>query len=225
MAQNEAERVRQKITGVLLRQARTNAGKTLKDCGNVLGLSSGAVSAIEHGRRSISLPELELLAYYFGVPLERLLNADAKPARKPVEELPSDELLMLRHRIIGTMLRRARLDLNVSQAVLARQAGISKKRLSQYEMGEKPIPLAELETLAEALQISMTRLADEGIGPIGERQQLDKQLKQFTKLDPDLRRFILEPNNEAYLRLAISLSEASTEKLRNVAASLLEITM
>ena len=225
MAQNEAERVRQKITGVLLRQARTDAGKTLKDCGNVLGLSSGAVSAIEHGRRSISLPELELLAYYFGVPLERLLNPEAKPARKPVEELPSDELMMLRHRIIGTMLRRARLDLNVSQAVLARQAGISKKRLSQYELGERPVPLTELETLAEALEIPMARLADEGIGPIGERQQLDKQVKLFTQLDPELRRFVAEPDNEGYLRLAVSLSEASTEKLRNIAASLLEITM
>lgn len=225
MTQNEAERVRQKITGVLLRQARTDAGKTLKDCGNVLGLSSGAVSAIEHGRRSISLPDLELLAYYFEVPLERLLYPDAKPERKPVQELPSDELLALRHRIIGTMLRRARLDQNVSQAVLARQAGISEKRLTQYEMGEKPIPLTQLEMLAEALQIPMSRLADEGIGPIGERQKLDKQIKQFTKLDPDLRRFILEPDNEAYLRLAVSLSEASTEKLRNIAASLLEITM
>jgi transcriptional regulator with XRE-family HTH domain len=225
MAQNEAERVRQKITGVLLRQARTDAGKTLKDCGNVLGLSSGAVSAVEHGRRSISLPEIELLAYYFGVPLERLLYPDAKPERKPVDELPSDELLALRHRIIGTMLRRTRLDQNVSEAVLARQAGISKKRLTQYEMGEKPIPLTELETLAEALEIPMARLADEGIGPIGERQKLDKQIKQFTKLDPDLRRFILEPDNEAYLRLAVSLSEASTDKLRNIAGSLLEITM
>jgi len=225
MAQNEAGKVRQKITGVLLRQARTDAGKTLKECGSVLGLSSGAVSAIEHGRRSISLPELELLAYFLGVPTERLLNADAKPTRKPVEELPSAELLMLRHRIIGTTVRRARMDLNMSQTDLAKQAGFSKNRLSQYELGERPIPLSELETLAEVLGIPVDRLADEGIGPIGERQQLDKQRRQFSQLSPEMRRFILEPNNVGYVRLAMSLSEASAEKLRNIAASLLDITM
>lgn len=225
MAQNEAGKVRQKITGVLLRQARTDAGKTLKECGSVLDLSSGTVSAIEHGRRSISLPQLELLAYYLEVPLERLLNADAKPARKPVEELPSAELLVLRHRIIGTVVRRARTDLDLSQAELAKQAGVSKNRLSQYELGERPIPLPELETLAEVLGISMSRLADEGIGPIGERQQLDKQVRQFSQLDPEVRRFILEPDNVGYLRLAMSLSEASSEKLRNIAANLLDITM
>ena len=64
MPQQEALILKQKITGVLLRQARQDAGKSLKECGQVLGLSSGAISAIERGKRAISLPELEMLAYY-----------------------------------------------------------------------------------------------------------------------------------------------------------------
>ena len=47
MPQNEMWTIRQKITGVLLRQARVDSGKTLKECGRALGLSSSALSAIE----------------------------------------------------------------------------------------------------------------------------------------------------------------------------------
>ena len=45
MAQPEKWTLRQKIIGVLLRQARLEVGKTLKECGQVLGFSSGVVSA------------------------------------------------------------------------------------------------------------------------------------------------------------------------------------
>jgi transcriptional regulator with XRE-family HTH domain len=225
MPQIETWTIRQKIMGVLLRQARQDAGKTLKECGRVLGVSSGTVSAIEHGRRSISLPELEVLAYYLGVTLDQLLNGGGEPTRAPLQELPSVELLALRHRIVGALLRQARVDLDLSQAALAKTIGISSRRLSQYELGERPIPLTDLEALAETLEIPLTHFLEEGVGPIGEHQQLERQYQQFVKLPPQLRDFILEPANLSYLKLAMSLSEASADKLRNIAASLLDITM
>jgi transcriptional regulator with XRE-family HTH domain len=217
--------IQQKITGVLLRQARMDAGKTLKECSQVLGVSSGALSAIEHGRRSISLPELELLAFYFGVPVDHLLNGSAAPARRSTDELPGAELIALRHRIIGALVRQSRLDLDLSQAELAKQLGVSKRRLEQYETGERPIPLEELKLLAETLDIPMGGFLDEGVGPVGEQQRLDREFQRFSELSPDMRSFVLEPTNSAYLQLAMSLSVVPAEKLRNIAASLLEITL
>jgi transcriptional regulator with XRE-family HTH domain len=225
MPQNEMWTIRQKITGVLLRQARVDSGKTLKECGRALGLSSSALSAIEHGRRPISLPELEMLAYYLDIPVEQLLNGSTEPARVPVEELPSEELLALRHRIIGTMLRKARLELDLGQAELAKRIGISKRRLSQYELGERPIPLVELEAMAETLDIPVSDFLDEGVGPVGEQQRLERDYQQFVKLPPDVRAFVLEPTNLGYLELALSLSATPADGLRNIAASLLEITL
>jgi transcriptional regulator with XRE-family HTH domain len=225
MPQNEAWTLRQKITGVLLRQARTDAGKTLKECGRVLDLSSSALSAIEHGRRPISLPELEMLAYYLSVPLDQLLNGGAAPARAPVEALQSAELLALRHRIIGGILRQARLETDLTQAELAKRIGVSKMRLSQYELAEKPIPLVELEAIAETLDVPLSDFLDEGVGPVGEQQRLDREYRQFAELPSDVRAFILEPTNQGYLDLAMSLSAVPAEGLRNIAASLLEITM
>ncbi len=225
MSQNEVWTIRQKITGVLLRQARVDSGKTLKECGRALCLSSSALSAIEHGRRPISLPELEILAYYLDIPVEHLLNGSTEPARVPVEALPSEELLALRHRIIGTLLRQARLELDLGQAELAKRIGISKRRLSQYELGERPIPLVELEAMAETLDIPMSDLLDEGVGPVGEHQRLERDYQQFVKLPPDVRAFVLEPTNLGYLELALSLSATPADSLRNIATSLLEITL
>jgi transcriptional regulator with XRE-family HTH domain len=225
MAQPDAWTLRQKITGVLLRQARLEAGKSLKECGNIAGLSSGALSAIERGKRSISLPELELLAYYLGVPLDHLLNNETTPASPPAETLPRSELLMLRHRIIGALLRQVRLERDLNQAELAKKVGVSKRRLSQYELGQKPIPIVELEMMAEALDVPLTHFLDEGIGPIGEQQQREKEWQQFVTLPPQVRTFVLQPANRSYLQLAMQLSAVPADGLRNIAASLLDITL
>jgi transcriptional regulator with XRE-family HTH domain len=225
MPQNEARTIRQKITGVLLRQARVDAGKTLKECGQVLSISSSALSAVEHGRRPISLPELELLAYYLGVPVDQLLNGGAEPTRLPVEKIHSEQLLALRHRVIGALLRRNRLEMDLSQAELAKSIGVSKRRVSQYEMGERAIPLVELEAIAQTLNLSMADFLDEGVGPVGEQQRLEREYQQFAKLPSDVRAFVLEPASTGYLELAMSLSEVSADDLRNIAASLLEITL
>ncbi len=225
MTRKEEFAIRKKITGVLLRQARLDSGKTLKECSRVLGMSSSALSAIEHGRRSISLPELELLAFYLEVPIDQLLNGTAPRSPQPEEELPSDDLIELRHRIIGALVRQARLDFDLDQAELAKRIGVSKRRLEQYEMGERPIPLVELVELADILDISLQAFLEEGVGPIGEQQRLDRELQRFSELSPEVRAFILEPTNLAYLQLAMSLSAAQADKLRTIAASLLEITL
>jgi transcriptional regulator with XRE-family HTH domain len=216
--------IRQKIIGVLLRQARLEAGKSLKECGQVLGLSSGAFSSIEHGKRAISLPELELVAYYLGVPLDHLLNHDAALSTPVDEDVPAEEVLALRHRIVGVLLRQARLDLDLSQSELADRVGLPKGRISQYEQGAKPVPLVELESLAEALEVPLAHFLDEGVGPVGERQQQEKEWQQFVELSPDMRAFVLEPANQSYLHLAMSLSDVPADGLRNIAASLLNIT-
>jgi transcriptional regulator with XRE-family HTH domain len=225
MAQKEEWVLRQKITGVLLRQARNDAGKSLKECGQLLGLSSGAVSAIEQGRRAISLPELEMLAYYLDVPLDHLLNGGSEISRTAVEELPSNQVLLLRHRIVGALLRQARLAMDLSQSELAKTLGISARRLSQYEYGERPVPLTELEALAKILNVPLAHFLDEGVGPVGEQQLRDKEWQQFSELPSRVRTFVVEPANLPYMELAMSLSAVPAEKLRNIAASLLDITL
>ena len=81
-----------------------------------------------------------------------------------------------------------------------------------------------MEALAEALELPLGYFLDEGIGPVGERQQREKEWLLFADLTPEVRAFVLEPSNQSYLQLAMSLSDVPADGLRNIAANLLEIT-
>ena len=70
----EAIALRQRIIGVLLRQARTEAGHSQKDLANLLGVSASRISDYELGQAEIPLSELEALANYLNVSLDYFMD-------------------------------------------------------------------------------------------------------------------------------------------------------
>jgi transcriptional regulator with XRE-family HTH domain len=223
MSQDQAIQLRTKIVGVLLRDARLAAGKSMKELGDVIGLSGSTISSIERGTNSPSLPELELLAFYLGVPINHFWSDDiVSQEPHPTENLETESLLGLRHRTIAAMLRQARNERNLSQKELAQRTGISASRIRRYESGETPVPLPELETLAGSLGYRVEDFADTS-GPVGEwitRQQAAQELDQLPK---NLKEFIADPNNRRFLDLAQHLSSMPIEKLRALAEGLTEL--
>ena len=126
MSQKQAFQLRAKILGVLLRDARLAAGKSMKELGDVLGFTAGRIGSLERGTRSPSLPELELLAYYLQTPIDHFWKEDiVSEESSAVAKLDADTLLNLRNRAIGAILRQARTENNLSQRDLAKRTGIS----------------------------------------------------------------------------------------------------
>ena len=73
--------IRAKKLGILIRDAREKSGKSLEECAQAMGLSSEELGAIESGERALTLPELEILAYYLDIPLEHFWeNEILKPS-------------------------------------------------------------------------------------------------------------------------------------------------
>jgi transcriptional regulator with XRE-family HTH domain len=217
--------VRAKILGVLLKDARLAAGKSAKECADVVGCPVSVYSAYEQGQKSPSLPELELLGYFLEVPLTHFWgNQVLTRAEKPeAAQLSQNEITALRDRIIGAQLRQARTAAKIKIKDLAQQVGVSSGRLSAYEFGEKPIPLPELEAMVARLGLSVEDLL-ENKGTVGEWESTRRAFERFQNLPPELREFFTQPANESYLRLAQRLSELSAERLRGVAEALLDIT-
>jgi transcriptional regulator with XRE-family HTH domain len=219
----EALAIRRKIIAVLLQGARLKSGKSKKDCAAALGVTAGAYAAYEDGRRDLSLPELELLANYLNVPIGGFFdNTDRLVEEEP--PVPREQVVELRQRIVGALLRKARVDNNVSQKDLAEHIGISPRRMTEYEFGQKPIPVSHLQEMADALDVPMSYFVDEGIGTIGEHELVRSQFDKFSDLPEDVRRFIVNPTNISYLRVAQRLSDMTTQQLRNIAAAILDIT-
>jgi transcriptional regulator with XRE-family HTH domain len=215
--------LRNRIIGLLLRDARERADKTKRECATALGVSTGTITAYEEGRKSISLPELETLAYVTDTPPSHFW--DYAPGLASEEEpVQLDEIMALRHRIVGALLRQARLEADLTQKDLAEVLECSSSRISSYEYGERPIPLAELELLARHLNLPLEHFLDNQEGSVGEWQRQQDMWQRFCELSPEMQEFVVQPININYIEIAMKLAQMPVGGLRGIAEGLLDIT-
>ena len=217
--------LRTRKLGVLIRDARIAARKTIAEAARAMGITPALLTAYEEGRKAPSLPELEVLAFFLNIPIQHFWSAEAlsdDSARTEPINLP--QLAALRQRIIGALLRHKRQQTSISIRGLSTETGISPARLNGYEEGDNPVPLPELEAILSVIGASMESFFDQN-GPVGKWMSEQSALQEFLKLSPELRDFVCLPVNRPYLELARNLSQLSTEKLRSVAESLLDITL
>jgi len=222
MADRQTTQLRTKMLGAVLRQARTAAGRTLKETAAMIGVSSAILASYERGGRGISLPELELLGYALQAPLHRFLRPSRNETVKP--EVNPAVLISLRQHYIGAMIRSRRTEVDMSLRDLAKFTGIPAGRLSSYEQGERPIPVAELEAISTALNRDLSFFQD-ARGTVGEWQATQEAFEAFLKMPADLRDFIGSSVNEPYLRMAQRLSDIPLERVRSLGEGFLEITL
>jgi transcriptional regulator with XRE-family HTH domain len=216
--------LRSRKLGVLIRDARLAARKTIPECARTTGVTAGIFRAWEEGRRSPSLPELEVLSYSLNLPLHRFWSKDAtSDDASPTLTLNLPGFVSIRQRVIGALLRQAREKASISPRALSGMSGLSMPRIKAYELGERPIPLPELEGLTALLGGQIETLFDQ-TGHIGMWMVQQKAIQDFLQLPPELQNFVSKPVNRPYLELAMKLSNMSTDKLRSVAEDLLDIT-
>ncbi|MCP4542553.1 MAG: transcriptional regulator [Chloroflexi bacterium] len=215
--------LRNRIIGLLLRDARERADKTKRDCATALSVSSGTITAYEEGRKPISLPELEILAYVTDTPTSHFFGytPELQSEKEPVQ---LDGIMALRHRIVGALLRQARINADQTQKELAKVLGCSSSRISSYEYGEQPIPLAELELLAQHLDLPLEHFLDSQEGSVGEWQRQRDMWQRFCELSQEMQEFVAQPINIHYIEIAMKLAQMPVGGLRNIAEGLLDIT-
>lgn len=216
--------LRSKKLGVLIRDTRLAAHKTILECARDIGVTSGILRAWEEGHKAPSLPELELLAYSLHQPLNQFWGREAKSDDAPnTGNMNLSALVGIRQRLVGAHLRQQRENSSLSVGALSEQSGISTARLKAYELGARPIPLPELEGLIALLGGQIETMFDQ-TGAIGQWMIQQKAVKDFLQLPSELQTFVSKPVNRPYLELALKLSNMSTDKLRTVAENLLDIT-
>jgi transcriptional regulator with XRE-family HTH domain len=216
--------LRSKTLGVLLQDARLAARLSVKDCANAIGISTSTYNSYEKGKKAPSLPELEALSMFFNLPISHFWGTEAisdDPAS--IEKIDLNRLIALRHRMIGALLQQERRAAGFSMKSLATEAGLPKSRIKAYELGERPIPVPDLEILLNVLGSNIEKFFDRN-GPIGQWMLRQNAITDFLDLPPELQEFVRQPVNRPYLELALHLSELSAEKLRSVAEGILDIT-
>jgi transcriptional regulator with XRE-family HTH domain len=216
--------IRTKKLGVLIRDARLSARRSVQECAEAIRVRTSQFKAYEEGIRSPSLPELEALVFYLDLPLEHFWSKEIKSAAgSRIQNIDLSRLLAIRQRKIGALLRQERMNASISIRNLAGKTAITSSRIKAYELGESPIPLPELEVLVTTLGGRIESFFDRS-GPIGRWMESEETVQEFIELPLELRQFVSAPVNRPYLELAMKLSSMSRDKLRSVAEDLLDIT-
>lgn len=216
--------IRTKKLGVLIRDARLSARRSVQECAEAIGVRKSVFRSFEDGERSPSLPELEALVFYLDLSLDHFWGREIKStAAAPHLNIDLPKLLALRQRKIGALLRLERMNASISIRNLAGKTGIAGSRIKAYELGERAIPLPELEILISTLGGRIESFFDRN-GPIGQWILSEEAVQHFLAMPVELRDFVAQPVNRPYLELAMKLSNMSRDKLRSVAENLLDIT-
>lgn len=223
MSYEQVLKLRTKMLGALLREARQNAGKSIKESAELIGTSPSTYSSYEHGRKAVSLPELEVIAFHLDTPLKGFISPgiQQESEKKPFDPV---RIISLRQKMIGASLRKRRNEMDLTIRELADITGVSEYRIGAYERGERPVPLPELEILLHELDQSVEDYIDED-GPVGKWIQEQSAIRHLLAMPKDLREFVVNPENEAHLRMAQRLSSLSADRLRQIAESLLDLAL
>jgi transcriptional regulator with XRE-family HTH domain len=222
--QSPALTLRSKILGALIRDGRLAANLSPEKCAQAIGISTETYQAYETGEKAISLPELEVLSYFLKIPIEHFWEREPTSVREGQQTLENADLLLrIRQRMIGALLRQARLEAGFSLDQMSERAQIEAARLEAFELGNEPVPIPELETLSGILHRSIREFHDKH-GPVGVWNAQQRAMKDFLTMPLELQLFVSRPVNRPYLDLAVRLSDMSVDKLRTVAEGLLEIT-
>jgi len=216
--------LRGKMLGVLIQDARLHSARTIEDCARLLHVAPEEIAAWEYGDRTPSLPQIEVLAYYLGVPVSHFWGQETIGDDKSNAQSSQSEYIKLRDRMIGALLRSAREEAELSIEDVSEATYIATDLLQHYELGELSIPMHHLSTLSSAVNKNISYFVETS-GYIGELLQIREEWKKFTDMDDNLREFASNPSNLGFIQIAVMFSKMPTDDLRKIAEGLLEITM
>lgn len=220
----ESYRIRNKMLGVLIRDARLNAARTVEDCARLLNVENHIVESWEFGDSAPTLPQLELIAYYLDVPVSHFWSMKTIETDKNEKLAGQSEYMALRDRMIGAMLHQARDAEDLSLEDVSERAQIAVETLQYYELGDMPIPMHHLSVLANIVNKNMDYFLETS-SYVGELLRMREEWKHFADLDPEVREFAANPLNIGFIKIAITFSQMSAAQLRQAAEGMLEISM
>lgn len=220
----QSYQIRARMVGVLLRDARLSASRSVEDCARLLDVTTAQFEAWEYGEAVPSLPQIEILAFHLGVPVSHFWGSETLVGDEAESPRVQAEYLALRDRMVGALLRQAREEAELSVEALAEMTGIPAAQLARYELGEDPMPMHTLSVLAGAVRRNMNYFLED-ISTIGQRLNANEEWKHFAGLPDEIRQFAANPLNIGFIEIAYMLSQMPTDRLRRIGESMLDITM
>jgi transcriptional regulator with XRE-family HTH domain len=219
----EVHALRARIVGVLIRDARLANGISQVEVAEALHVTEDQVRDWEFGRESPSLPQLEMLAYFLGIPVSHFWSDKTISGEQAEHKLPESQYTELRDRVIGAKLVLARQDARLSLDEVAKLTGLTADQVRSYEFGQQSIPFSELTSLSSAVRKSLSYFLEDS-NRVGGWLALQEEYRRFSELDQETRAFVIQHVNQPFIDLAIRLSRLPVQELREIGENILNIT-
>lgn len=146
-----------------IKRIRKSMQMSLHDCAKILGTSTKRYLAFEQGEESLSLPELEILALYFGIPVMDCLQGQINYCVRfsLLEENKRSAYIQLREKWIRSRLILETENNNIKLDELAEVLDIPADTLNGYKNGDFSIPLNHLQTICTYFHLPLNDLFPE----------------------------------------------------------------
>lgn len=164
----------------------------------------GAKISIIREEKGMSLSELAEKANISPSYLCQIENSKVMPALSTLKNIAAaldvePELLMASTSFVGYKIKKIRRERNITQAQLAKKAGVSTGLIGQIESGKVEPSIKTLEKIAAALSLSPCFF-------VSEDDELTSALKS---MNPEIRELLNDPRVRSALEL---LADCSTEE-------------
>lgn len=196
------------------------------ECASILQISTEQYHAFEQGEFHLSLPELELLAVFLGIPAEVIFhqgNNEEHPLINLSVEKRSQFTSLANKYISSKLLFLIEGD-NWNLETISEQTQLPLAVINAYIAGETPIPYDHLQSLCQLLSVPMgtfssqTYLEDETSASssdlVDKTSALDSEVEIDQQPQPEL--------GEAYDRLIMAMKSLSPEEQVELIIMILE---
>ena len=223
--------IKMKKLGMKLAMTRQDSGYSLMDLSRETGIDTDALAAFEQGSSNPSLPQLETLATTYDRSIEDFISDKPLATKKKgFDTLGLVRREKLHDRMIGLQIKKHRIDQHLSVEALAQSSGINQSEMEENESGLTSIPFLVLVALCHELVIFYEMFitikpADQVETKLAQEPQQVLTQNPSSILPDELQEFVNKPVNLPFVELAQKMSEMDAKKLRQIAESILEITL
>ena len=206
-----------------IQQVRKRRQRNIHECAAFLNLSKEAYLGFEQGSEMLTLPEIELLAYYFGVSPVIFFTPTHIEIQLPavLDDQLQPHYVQIRHKMIMARISSEMQKKSISLDLLHELTGIPHIELDVYIKGEKSIPLDNLMEISRALELPADKLVDNDLSDdVSDKQPAYENHWEHEFIQSGDQNTVQE--NSAYFQLVSALRALPKKDQAEVAKILLE---
>jgi len=171
-----------------IRRIRKTLQRSIHDCASILEISKEQYLGFEQGTHSLSLPDIEILAFYLGTPVNELFE-DHSPREDQLSLLKDN--VRFQYRQLREKMIRTKLVIELQQAELSfenihKTTLIPLDALKAYEIGQAVIPVEHLQQISECLGKPLSIFFSDNLGlseDLNPEQRADNWEQEFPEGD------------------------------------------